>query len=155
MDDLVSILIGIDASILGWLVLVILSLNVAFFDLTNRVVSNRTCLLILVIAVFINSIGYDSIFSVNGLLAAFFLFFLYYISFWGGGDTKLAIAFLPAITAQYVLLFLVGIGLLGGVLLVVYLIVGLRCGVDKIKEDGLPFGIPICISGLFCVVASL
>lgn len=89
------------------------------------------------------------------IVAVLFLFFLYFISFWGGGDTKLAIAFLPAISEQYVVLFVVGIGLSGGVLLAIYLFFGFQQGVDKIKKSGLPFGIPICISGLFFVAASL
>ncbi|EGU36046.1 hypothetical protein VIBRN418_08667 [Vibrio sp. N418] len=109
----------------------------------------------MLVSIFIFTVSSEQIIGIYNLLVGIFFLFFYVFSFWGGGDTKLAIAFLPAISSQYALLFLIGIGLLGGVLLSVYLIAGLRRGFDEIKKGGLPFGIPICISGLLCVAASL
>ncbi|WP_434999422.1 prepilin peptidase [Vibrio scophthalmi] len=141
--------------IYGWLILVILSCYIIFSDIVNRVISNKSCMLVLFFTVFINFFSYEVHLGMDIFLSFVFLLFLYSISFWGGGDAKLAIAFLPAITEQYILLYLVGIGFLGGVLLLAYMIFSLRHGMRKIKVYGLPFGVPICISGLFCVAASL
>ncbi|MCY9803664.1 prepilin peptidase [Vibrio scophthalmi] len=140
---------------MGWLLLVILSCYVSFQDITRRIIPNKSCGLIFLITIYLAFVSRSWMYDWDTFIGICFLLFLYFISFWGGGDTKLAIVFLPAISTQYVLLFLVGIGLLGGVLVLVYMMVGLIRRTDTIKTSGLPFGIPICVSGLFCVTASI
>lgn len=148
-------LISFNWTFIGWLLLAILSCYITFSDIKKRLIPNWSCLAVLVVTISVSNVSYDASWAICVSLGVFFLFFLYFISFWGGGDTKIAIAFLPAISEQYTLLFMVGIGLLGGVLLCVYLVYGLVKGMDRVKTAGLPFGVPICLSGLLFVAASL
>ncbi|MFA0412220.1 prepilin peptidase [Vibrio renipiscarius] len=145
---------GVNYLIIGWLGLVILSIVISISDIRNRIIPNRYCIVIFIIALLISSVPYQFTWGLKvvGLMGLFVL--LYCFRFWGGGDTKLSIAFLPAISEDYLLLFPAVIGLLGGVLALFYLLFGYFTDMDRVRNHGLPYGIPVCLSGLLCVAAS-
>lgn len=137
---------------IGWLLLAILSCRVIYRDISTRTISNRVCAAILGISLLM---GFTHIAVVKTILVCLVLLTLYGLSIWGGGDSKLAIAFLPAVSEQYLWLYLLFIAVLGGALAMIYLFYGCFVGMKKVKQRGLPFGIPICLSALFFIAASL
>lgn len=148
-------MIDISFALIGWLILVTLSFVAALGDVRYRMISNRVCVAIFVIAFLISSVPYNLNWAAKASALVAFCLLLYRVSFWGGGDLKLCLAFLPAVSENYLLLFLVLIGLSGGVLAGFYLLYGYLTDMSKVWSKGLPYGIPVCLSGLLCVAASL
>ncbi|SON49517.1 prepilin peptidase [Vibrio tapetis] len=70
------------------------------------------------------------------------------------GDIKLVAVILAATDINYVLLFFVMTLFIGGVLAIVYLIKN-RFVDSSAKNNGLPYGVPISISGFLLLVTSL
>ncbi|RJX68494.1 hypothetical protein DZ860_17290 [Vibrio sinensis] len=124
-------------------------------DVRYRTISNRVCVAIFVIAFLISSVPYSFTWIAKASALVVVCLLLYRFNFWGGGDLKLCLAFLPAVSENYLLLFLVLIGLSGGVLAGFYLLYGYLTDMSKVWSKGLPYGIPVCLSGLLCVAASL
>lgn len=137
---------------IGWLLLAILSCRVIYADILTRTISNKLCLSMLCVSLLI---GFSQLALFNIVIGCLVLLALYGFSIWGGGDSKLAIAFLPAISEQYFCWYLLFIAFLGGVLALIYLIYGCFVGIERVKQNGLPYGIPICLSGLFFIAASI
>jgi Flp pilus assembly protein protease CpaA len=140
---------------IGWLLIVILCLVVCFYDLRYRLIPHWLCIAILTLSVLVSPVNFSLMWSIKAFGIGCFLLALWYYRILGGGDVKLFVAFIPAISDPYLLMSLILIGLSGGVLAVIYLIYGYCTDLQKVKAKGLPFGIPICVVGLFCVAASL
>lgn len=144
-----------DMKFIGWLFLAILSIVVFICDIRYRLIPNRVCFAIFVICIWISSVTYNVNWMTKASIFVAFCLVIYRFKYWGGGDLKLCLAFLPAVPEYYLLLFPVLIGLLGGALTVIYLVYGYITDMSKAWSQGLPYGIPVCLSGLLCVAASL
>ncbi|CAM3795033.1 Type IV leader peptidase family protein [Vibrio aerogenes CECT 7868] len=139
----------------GWLSLAGLSLIVCFYDLRERIIPNSVCLIIFTIALMISPVSVTVVWAaqVTGVVCLLLVFYRYQV--WGGGDIKLLLAFLPAISEKFLLLTMTLIGLTGGVLCAFYLVYGAWTDMEQVRKKGLPFGIPVCFACLFGITASL
>lgn len=140
-------------SIIWWTFLFTISCIICYQDITRRTISNRMCLIVLIICIFlvIKNGNYSSLYySVIIFLGGFILFIKKVIA---AGDVKLISSFFIAINQNYQLLTFTIILLAGGVISIVLLI-------HKIinKENTtmtVPYGVPICIGCLFGIAVSL
>ena len=132
-----------------------LSCFICYQDLTKRTISNRAVLAVLVITTVLFLYQHNYAVLPYSLLLILIGFVLFLFKFIAAGDIKLLVAFSLAIAPQYLLLTLVIIGVLGGGLALFYYLFGLLTDLDKVKKRGIPYGIPICLGGLFGVAASL
>lgn len=82
------------------------------------------------------------------LLIFISLFFLWYMGVIGGGDVKLIVAFSLGVKPIFLILMLCVIGVLGGALLVT-MYIWERWKKREPFSQGIPYGIPIVISGCF------
>ncbi len=85
-----------------------------------------------------------------------FLFFgmLFLYRVMGAGDIKLIFVFMLVVNTKYYMLFLVSTLFLGGVLAIIYMIKNAYF-VKETNREGIPYGIPISISGYVLLIASL
>ncbi|OLQ94007.1 hypothetical protein BIY21_10010 [Vibrio ponticus] len=103
-------------------------------------------------------IGFKNIslaWGIKSLVLSMFFVTVYIFSVWSAGDAKLAMAMIPAMSEHYILDYLLMIGLFGGVLAVIYLVIGLFKGMELVKTRGLPFGVSISLAGLLISLVSL
>lgn len=126
--------------------------RVCYTDVRYRKIENWVLVLLLVTLYFLELIHLD----VQLLVSVSFLF-VAGISLKGvvaPGDIKLVAVILAATDVDYVLLFFVMTLFMGGVLSIVYLIKNWFIGASSIRF-GLPYGVPISISGFLLLVTSL
>lgn len=71
------------------------------------------------------------------------------------GDIKLMAAFSIAIKPEFIALTLLVITFIGGLISVLYLIAKFVCKEKYIRNEGVPFGVPITVGSLLGVAASL
>ena len=77
---------------------------------------------------------------------------LFAINAFAGGDIKLMLAFLPAINFNWWPVVLMLTACIGGIMAVGYLTYGLLTKrLEVVLKRGLPYGVPIAISGVFGV----
>lgn len=137
-------------------VILIICARVCYTDIKFRKIENW------VLKVFIATICISLVLNVGvqvsvyqvlyGLAFSIFgMFFLHRII--GAGDIKLVSIFLLMIDTNYYHLFLMLSLLLGGGVAVIYIIRHIFIG--KSNKEGVPYGIPISISGYFFLLASL
>ncbi|MCG9580647.1 prepilin peptidase [Vibrio tubiashii] len=117
-------------------------------DHKSRTISNSLCKTLFVI----NSIAacyYDYFFqSATTTFVIFSIFILMWlVGCFGAGDIKLLCAFTIGIKPDITIVFLVMVGLLGGVQVTIMYLVGIASS-KKVFEKGIPYGIPISMSGL-------
>ena len=117
-------------------------------DHKSRTISNSLCKTLFVI----NSIAacyYDYVFqSATTTFVIFSVFILMWlVGCFGAGDIKLLCAFTIGIKPDITIAFLVMVGLLGGVQVTIMYLAGIASS-KKVFEKGIPYGIPISISGL-------
>ncbi|WP_075710245.1 prepilin peptidase [Vibrio panuliri] len=139
----------------GWLILAILSAVVSFCDLKSRTIPNSLAVAILIVSITFSNVDFDFNWIVKAFLISFFFLALYAINIWGGGDAKIAIVFLPAISESFLILYLLVIGIVGGVVAFCYLIFAYLSEKENKYQIGLPYCVPICISGVTFALASL
>lgn len=142
-------------AVTGWLALAALAFFICYQDISKREISNHIVLLVSAISfmLLLNQQNYAVLpYSALLLLSGFILFQLNIIA---AGDIKLLTAFSLAINPQYLLLTLVLIGFCGGALGGGYYLLGLLTDLEKVKQRGIPYGIPICAGCLFGIAASL
>ncbi|MCG9579876.1 prepilin peptidase [Vibrio tubiashii] len=117
-------------------------------DYKSRTISNSLCKTLFVI----NSIAacyYDYVFQSATTTFVIFsiLILMWLVGCFGAGDIKLLCAFTIGIKPDITIACLVMVGLLGGVQVTIMYLVGIASS-KKVFEKGIPYGIPISISGL-------
>ncbi|AMO55923.1 prepilin peptidase [Endozoicomonas montiporae] len=122
---------------------------VVYSDVTRRVINNYQVLLVLILGLFTSGVanlqwGYWAVASI-GLL-------LFFTGVVAGGDIKLLLAYLVGIDSRWWLLVFLLMAIIGGVLALGYLLYGVLINnVQGVRARGLPYGIPIVISGFIGV----
>lgn len=79
---------------------------------------------------------------------------LFQLGVLGAGDTKLLAVISLGIDPAYMPLTLVGIAMVGGVMALGYLLYGLMTDLTKVRQRGIPYGVPICLVGGLAIVVS-
>ena len=140
-----------------FLILILLLMTVVyilFTDITKRQIYNNQVMAILVLSLVCS--GLTAFAPLPYLLAVITGLVLYAIGVFAGGDIKLILAFLPAIQLQYWSLVLMLIAIVGGILAIGYLAYGWSTKqMQEVRERGLPYGVPIALSGYIGVFLSL
>ena len=128
-----------------------LSLWVIHSDIHTRQISNK---LILAVAVTVLLISKFSAIAVLPLILAFLVgLTLFALGIFAGGDIKLMLAFLPGIALQWWPVVLLSTAILGGILALAYLLYGLlKNQLKEVRKKGIPYGIPITLSGLLGIL---
>lgn len=127
----------------------LISLLVIFSDSRNRCISNRLVISVLVmstVVALLNDFFFRSLLYALVILGIFFVLWLANVL--GGGDIKLIAAYSVGVEPQFTVFMICFIGLLGGLQITVMYVWG---GLQKKPafERGIPYGIPIVLSGLF------
>lgn len=124
-----------------------LATKASISDYQSRTISNQICKLLFIV----NLLGalyfgyfFDALVSTGICFAV--LIGLWLLNVIGAGDIKLLCAFSVGIEPSLITLYLVSIGLLGGAQVVIIGLVSLLSGKNRYKM-GIPYGIPISISG--------
>jgi prepilin peptidase CpaA len=78
----------------------------------------------------------------------------WYLGFIGGGDVKAICSFTLGVKPDLMVFYFISIGLIGAVQVVFMFAYDQLLGKLQINK-GIPYGIPISISGVLCVVLSL
>lgn len=140
---------------LWWLLLATISLFICYQDITKRTISNKVVLLAMSICLFLffEHGEMQQIYNAVGIL--FIGFILSILRIIAAGDVKLLAAFSLAISAQYFPLTLFIITLLGSLFGGGYYLYAKFTDYEKVMNNGVPYGIPICIGCLFGIAASL
>lgn len=72
----------------------------------------------------------------------------------GAGDTKLLFVVSLGVSPDHLPLLLYGSAFFGFILILVYLIVGVLKGMEHVRREGLPFAVPISLSGMLSIFIS-
>ncbi len=139
--------------IIWWLLLAAISCFVGFQDITKRVISNRSCIIVFIVCniIAVRTGNYQVFLYVAIIFITGFILFLFNII--AAGDIKLAAAFSIAVNPKYQLLVITIILLLGGIIALGQL--AWKKYKTNEKIDGVPYGVPICIGYLFGIAASI
>ena len=130
-------------------------IKIMLVDVARRTVkhSDLFCLTVLMLITWywrnnIAVLGYSLIFLIAGFL-------IFYFNLIGAGDIKLMVVLTLAINTEYLMIFIFGILFLGGILAIFYLFYGCLTDIQRVKERGLPYTIPIAVMGAFFVPLSV
>lgn len=137
-----------------WFILTTICLFIGWRDLKSRIVSNTSVLLLGCVLLSSKVLHDSELYIVNSLLLLLLGMLLWKLGVFGAGDVKLASVFALSIDPEYLLLFLVIMLILGGIEALLYLLIK-KLKPTRIVHDGLPFAIPIVLSGVFSVGASI
>mgnify|MGYP000736831231 CR=1 FL=1 len=140
---------------LGWLVLAALSIWVCFEDITKRKISNNICLSVLFMSGMLSVVSGVFPDLLPTMLILFFGFVLTRLNIIAAGDIKLMAAFSIAIKPEFLTFTFLVIIFIGGLIGVLYLVMKLLYGDRYIKNEGVPFGVPISVGSLLGIAASL
>ncbi|WP_281647988.1 prepilin peptidase [Parendozoicomonas sp. Alg238-R29] len=135
------------------IVLVITALYICYRDVQSREISNRAVLCTAAASLLTTS-GFALSWSCWPLacLAGCFLFA---VKAFSGGDIKLILAFLLGVHTSWWSMVVFAVAMGGGVLALVYIALrALQSDSGKLKTDGIPYGVPIALAGLFGVCLS-
>ncbi|NVD07818.1 peptidase [Vibrio sp. JPW-9-11-11] len=131
-----------------------LATKASISDYQSRTISNQICKLLFIV----NLLGalyfsyfLDALFSTG--ICFIVLIGLWLLNVIGAGDIKLLCAFSVGIEPSLITFYLVSIGLLGGAQVLIMGLVSLLSGKNRFKM-GIPYGIPISISGIVFVMLS-
>lgn len=133
-----------------WLALVgifICLVCIAWDDMRSRQVRHRylLCLTFLLLLNWFDQPNWSILpYSLGILLVGFFL---HLIRILGAGDTKLLFVISLGVTPQFLSLFLYGTVLLGGIVAFLYLLYGYCTDLSKVRKKGIPYAVPISLSG--------
>ncbi|OEE93918.1 A24 family peptidase, partial [Vibrio crassostreae] len=126
-----------------WLIfLATLSLNIMLNDYKFRKISNWQCLFVLILTLPIFLVYGQAISLFYGFCIIILGVVLNQLSILGAGDTKLLAAYSFAIGPDHLWPILFLIVCIGGLLSVVYYIYGRLTNIEKVKQKGVPYGIP-------------
>lgn len=126
--------------------------RICYTDIFYREIENGVLVLLLIILFLFGLINLNSQLLVS--LAFLVIGGIFLKGIIAPGDIKLVAVILAATDINYVLLFFVMTLFIGGVLAIVYLIKN-RFVDSSAKNNGLPYGVPISISGFLLLVTSL
>ena len=133
----------------------ILCITVCIYDIRYRTIPNKTIKIIFFLSI-ITSV-YQGYFLNSTLyfiytLVTFLIF--WYLGLIGGGDVKAICSFTIGIKPDLIVFYFISIGLIGAVQVMFMLTYDYFFKKSKIKI-GIPYGIPISISGVILVFLSL
>ncbi|WP_202933147.1 A24 family peptidase [Vibrio navarrensis] len=131
-----------------------LLLLIAIDDIKSRLIDNRAVVVLTVIILlgwFTQPNWHIWPYTLAIVLVGLLLFQLGVL---GAGDTKLLAVISLGIDPAYMPLTLVGIVMVGGVMALGYLLYGLMTDLSKIRQRGIPYGVPICLVGGLAIVVS-
>ncbi|WP_083794638.1 prepilin peptidase [Vibrio sp. 16] len=137
-----------------WLILATICLFICWRDYRFRLVSNNSVLslgCVLLSSAFING---SQIYPFTALMLFIPGLLLWRLGAFGAGDIKLICVFSLLIQPDFLLLVGVILMLLGGLEALVYILIK-KFKPISIVHDGLPFAIPIVLSGVFGIGASI
>lgn len=127
--------------------LTIIVVSILITDITQRRINNYQVLAVFILS--LASTGFTAVAPVPLLIATIIGLLLFGFGFFAGGDIKLMLAFLPAISTVWWLPVLVLMAFMGGVMALGYLGYGWLGGrMKQVRERGLPYGVPVAIAGL-------
>ncbi|AGQ93376.1 A24 family peptidase [Vibrio parahaemolyticus] len=138
-----------------WLTCLVNVLLIFYDDIRYRIVKHRFLLIIFItslLSLFFTPEPLTQLAVSSSVFICFFILWL--INIVGGGDVKLIGALFLGVNDEYMLAAIVAIGLLGGIqILVMWLMSVYRKKTPF--ENGIPYTIPIGISGFFFFYMSL
>ncbi|ENC6724740.1 prepilin peptidase [Vibrio harveyi] len=124
-------------------------------DIRYRIVKHRFIFIISItslISLYYSPSPFSQILVSTCVFTTFFL--LWMMNVVGGGDVKLIGALFLGVHSEYMLLAMIAIGLLGGIQILLMWMMGIVRQSSPFK-NGVPYTIPIGISGLFFFYISL
>ncbi|WP_082856549.1 A24 family peptidase [Marinomonas atlantica] len=136
-----------DSALLAFAGVFICLTCIAWDDMRSRQVRHRylLCLTFLLIFTWIDQPNWSILpYSLVILLVGFVL---HLIRILGAGDTKLLFVISLGVTPQFLSLFLYGTVLLGGIVASLYLLYGYCTDLSKVRKKGIPYAVPISLSG--------
>lgn len=92
---------------------------------------------------------------INAGLILLIGFLLFSVNVIAAGDIKLLVVMSLAIEPQYLSAVLLCMTLCGGLLALIYYVYGIFTDMAAVRHQGIPYGIPISISGYIGIAASL
>ncbi|WP_039958083.1 prepilin peptidase [Vibrio sinaloensis] len=137
-----------------WLLVTTICLSIGWNDLQHRVVKNKSVLLLAGILAFSIFLFDSKIHLIQASLVLISGMCLWKVGVFGAGDIKLASVFAIFIAPDYSLLVLFLMLVIGGVEALLYLLIRTTYP-HLIRHGGIPFAIPIVISGFFGISASI
>ncbi|WP_191602895.1 A24 family peptidase [Marinomonas algicola] len=128
-----------------------------YTDIRSRTISNRYCLLILMLACFCSCFDGGAVLAILRVFGILFIgVILFSLSIIGAGDVKLLAAYSVGISTEYWWLTLYLILILGAVLACIYVVYGVLANkMSEVRRRGLPYGVPITLSCLFGIWLSI
>ncbi|WP_390502593.1 prepilin peptidase [Vibrio harveyi] len=141
--------------LLFWLICLINVMCVFYSDIRHRTVKHRFIFIISIISLlslYYSPAPFNQVLVSTCVFITFFL--LWMMNVVGGGDVKLIGALFLGVHSEYMLLAIIAIGLLGGMqIFLMWMIATIRQ--SSPFKNGVPYTIPIGISGLFFFYLSL
>lgn len=127
--------------------LVVLLITIIFNDFKTRQISNFNliCLLFLVIFGWFYQPNWSVLPYTLAILVVGFVLHLFNVL--GAGDTKLMCVISLGIKIEFLAVFIYGTVFLGGFFALVYLAYGYCTNLKSVIGRGIPYAVPICISG--------
>ncbi|HDR1323546.1 TPA: prepilin peptidase [Pasteurella multocida] len=119
-------------------------MRLSWTDLTKRVISNNTVLLLLAVIIPFSFIHHSQIFFLPALLFLFWGFLLFTLGVIGAGDIKLIAVLMLSIPTEQLISFFF-LTSCSGLMLI---IIGWLFFRESIKKRGLPYGIAISLGFL-------
>lgn len=143
-----------EAWLAALLVILILLAKISFDDITKRTVKHRylTILIVLFMCSWFVSPNYKVLPYTGCILVVGFI--LHVLGVLGAGDSKLVAVISLGVMPDYISLMLFGAIALGGVLAVLTLCYGLLTDLQRTRAKGIPYAVPISISGGFFIFLS-
>ncbi|EKO3863677.1 prepilin peptidase [Vibrio harveyi] len=138
-----------------WLTCLTSVMCIFYGDIRYRIVKHRFIFLISVTSLaslYYSPTPFNQVLVNTCIFIAFFL--LWMMNVVGGGDVKLIGALFLGVHSEYMLLAMIAIGLLGGIQILLMWMTAIFRQTPPFK-NGIPYTIPIGISGLFFFYLSL
>lgn len=140
--------------LIGLAVILGLLLKISFDDVTKRTVRHRylAILMVLFICFWTVKPNFEVLPYIGCILIVGFM--LNFFGVLGGGDSKLLAVLSLGIMPNYIGLMLLCVVVLGGVMAILVLLYGLLTDFQRVREKGIPYAIPISVSGGFFIFLS-
>ncbi|MBJ7551476.1 prepilin peptidase [Marinomonas ostreistagni] len=128
--------------------------KISISDCVSRTVKHfdLSCLTVLLLLSWIYQPNYQILTTSLVLLGIGFV--LHCFGVLGAGDTKLIVVLTLGVSPEMMPIMLYGTAFFGGCLVLVFLAYGLVVGMSKVRDKGLPFAVPICMSGSLAIFFS-
>lgn len=140
--------------IVWWLAIVTICLYICWNDIKTRIIKNNIAVLLLIVLIPIGFVRENDLYFYQAFITLAMGFLLWKLTVFGAGDIKLASIFALFIEPSYLALVLFFMLVIGGIEALIYLAIKV-IKPELIKLSGIPFSIPIVISGLFGLGASI